>query len=146
MSLTPDVLSAVIGACGALLVVLFRDGALHMAQQRWERRRELVQLRIEQAYAPVEFAVHRVLHAHEPQQIERHIRAIEHVLRHHSHLLSEPVISALYTFIDDPDAGAGLLKAHFFTEFAALKREFAASWQGSPVQQHGPWYRRLFST
>lgn len=146
MQIPPDVLSALIGACSALLVIALRDGALRAASERHSSRRKLLQLRIEHAYAPVEFLVHRLLHTDDPQRKEVYTRDIELILRQHSHLLSEQVTSALYTLLDDHEAGAALLQPHFFDEFAALKQQFYASWYGvqRPVILTRPgWLRAL---
>jgi len=137
MQIPPDVLSALIGACSALLVIALRDGALRAAAERHSSHRKLLQLRIEQAYAPLEFLIYCTLHTDDQRKKEAHTRDIELILRHHSHLLSEQVISALYTLLDDPDTGAALLQPHFSDEFAALKQQFYASWRAvrSPAAQ-----------
>jgi hypothetical protein len=138
MQIPPEALGALISAFSVLLVFALRDVALQTTAERQAARRKLLQLRIEQAYAPLEFLIYRMLRTDDPRQREGYVRDIELILRRSSHLPSEQVTSALYTLLDDPEAGAALLQPHFFDEFDALKQQFYASWHvGRPPGNHG---------
>lgn len=136
MQIPPEALSALISAFSVILVFALRDGVLRATTERHAARRKLLQLRIEQAYAPLEFLIYRMVHTDAPGQREACARTIELILQRHSHLLSEQVTSALYTLLDDSEAGAALLQSHFFDEFDALKRQFYASWYADRSPGH----------
>jgi hypothetical protein len=131
MPIAPEVLSALIGVGGVLLGFLLRDVAIRTVMEQRSTQRKLLQVRIEQAYAPLEFLIYRLLHTENPRQKEAYAHDIGAILKHHSHLLSEQIVSALYTLLDDPDTGAALLEPRFFEEFDALKRQFYKSWHGA---------------
>ena len=133
--LAPEILTAVIGAVSAFVMMAIRDVVMSIAKERRIGQRHLLQRQIEQAYAPLEYLVVTLLRTDDPAQKASLVTEIGTILRQHSYLLSERTVSALYTLLDDEAAGAHLLNQHFFTEFEELKRIYYRTWFISSRQQ-----------
>ncbi len=140
----PGILTALIGAISAFCIMAVRDVAMNILKERRTGRQYLLQCQIEQAYAPLEYLVIMLLQAEEAAQKASLIAEIGLLLRQHSYLLSERTVSAVYTLLDDEEAGAYFLQQHFFTEFEELKRLYYRAWFVSSrarIQWHWPFHR-----
>lgn len=138
MILTSEVITALIGVSSALAVILLKDVVLHALNDRYTRRRVLLQARLERAYVPLAYLSFMLLRAEDESQQTQLLRNIGNVLQQHGHLLSETSLAAFYTLIDNIGLGAALLQTTFTPEYARLKREYyqlhhTASWEPEPV-------------
>jgi hypothetical protein len=123
-----EIMTALISMLSALGIVVIKDIVLRKRQERRFNQRTLLQARIEHAYGPLEFLAYHFINTEDTDKQERLATEIKDVLRHRSHLLSEPTASAFYVLLENPNAGASLLDKHFYTEYLALKAKYYKFW------------------
>jgi len=128
MILSNEVLVALISVSSTLLVIAIKDVALGIRLERRRSQRSLLKDRIEQAYAPLEYAIFTYLRSDDVTLKLQLARDINDILRTRSYLLSEQTTSALYVLLEDENAGANLLQTHFAGEYAALKEAYYRMW------------------
>jgi hypothetical protein len=131
VTFSPEIVTAVLGVCSALGIVVIRDVLLSAVHERRNSQRSFLQARIEQAYTPLGHLAFMLLHASSTQQSEQLTHEISLILRSHGHLLSEQAAAACYTLLEDENAGASLLQRHFYTELVELKEEYYRHWYSS---------------
>lgn len=124
MALSNEVLVAIIGVLSALSVVLIKDIFFQSWTSQYNRRRSLLQRRLEYAYVPLEYLSFMLLRSSDQHQRERLLEEIGGILRQHGHLLSEETLSAFYILIDNVDVGASHIQSTFIKECAELKQAY----------------------
>lgn len=128
MTFSPEIITALLGVCSALGIVVIRDVVLSVLRERRNSRRSLLQARIELAYTPLGHLAFMFLRANSAQESEQISHEMAIVLRNHGHLLSEQAVAACYTLLEDENAGAYLLQQHFYPERDALKDAYYQHW------------------
>lgn len=128
MTLAPEIITAVIGVLSALAIVVVRDVLLQGSSERRRARQQLLQARIEHAYAPLEFLSYTLFNTDQSDQKVQLRQNIASILCHRGYLLSEESASAFYVLLEDETTGAELLEQHFVPEFTSLKNDYYRLW------------------
>lgn len=128
MMFSDQIMTTLISAFSALSIVLIKDIILQKQQEQRSNRRTLLQARIEQAYAPLEFLAYQIVRTDDTTNREHLTTEIEKVLRYRSYLLSEATVSAFYVLLENTNEGSRLLQEHFYTEFLELKATYYRLW------------------
>lgn len=128
MMIAPEILTAVLGVCSALCMVLVKEVVLAAIRERRASQRTLLQARIEKAYIPLGHLSFMLLRTDAPEQKMQIMRDIELTLRHNEHLLSERAAAICYLLLEDEAVGALLLYRYFYPELAWLKATFYHQW------------------
>lgn len=123
MAQSNEIIVALIGVMSALSVVVMKDIVWSSLSTRFNRRRALLQVRLEHAYVPLEYLFFSLLRANDGDQ-ERLLSEIGTILKNHGHLLSESSLSAFYCLLDDIDTGVLLLQSTFVSECVHLKQQY----------------------
>lgn len=125
--------AAIIGAVSALVVVLIKDFIVDGWRNKRERRRSLVQQRLEKAYVPLNYLVYAFAEADQATAAKLRVEILR-ILKRYGHLLTTQTLSGLYVFVDEIDQaefGPDLMK-RFFQEYDSLRNTFYKDRSSSP--------------
>jgi hypothetical protein len=136
LQIPDEVLSALIGAISALVVVLIKDITLDAIRDRQERRRELVKQRLEEAYVPLNYLLYALATSEERKEVARLRAEILQILQKYGHLLTKHTLSGFYILVDEDQLGKAEadsdLAKRFFEEYHALRETFYKDQASSP--------------
>jgi hypothetical protein len=118
-----EIVSALIGACSALTVMLIKDLVIAYFQDRRENKLTLTQERLEKAYVPL-YSLIYYLTVSTQEIAEKSKTEIVELLKRHGHLLSPQTLSGLHILVEGIDENDTETIRRFDQEYAALRDAF----------------------
>ena len=122
--ISEQIISALIGAGSALLVMLIKDFIISLLTQRKERRKQLITQRIEKVYASLDY----LLYLFETDDTEKETarEEIKTILKQYGYLLTEKTLSGFYILVDGENTGVfdSDTVERFVQEYRQLREAF----------------------